>query len=489
MSDKYIFLTGATGLLGSYLLKDLLKADRRCVVVVRANRFENAVQRIESILARFEQEVGFVLPRPVVLEGDLSQPEFGLKKEEQEWVRKHCDTMLHNAASLSFQVDEKTNEPYRSNVEGTRNVLEFCRKTGIRQFHHVSTAYVAGLRTGLCRESELDVGQEFGNDYENSKVQAEKLVRAAGFLDSLTTYRPSIIIGDSQTGYTSTYHGFYTPLKIVHSFIRSEVIDGTPFLGVIGMTGTERKHFVPVDWVSEASVRILTTPALHDKVYHLTPLRPITSKTTLRVFEDALKRFVKEKGNHSRGDAAKTQDSISNFNMSMLGEMFREQMEVYKAYWRDDPSFDRTNIEAALPNCPCPNVHYAMLIRLSLFALRNGFGWPRSQPILPNYRVCDVMSKHIGSDRSVKNAAYRLGLQVNGPGGSGWTVVCDSRGQIADCAAGLPVDGTPLVYMNVETFRRMTGGGLSLTDALRLGAVHVENPDHVRQFETLFAFL
>ena len=78
-------------------------------------------------------------------------------------------------------VTEETEEPYLSNLNGTRNVLEFCSKTDIREFHHVSTAYVCGTRRGRILESELDVGQEHGNDYEISKFESEQLVRAQVF--------------------------------------------------------------------------------------------------------------------------------------------------------------------------------------------------------------------------------------------------------------------------------------------------------------------
>ncbi|MDR1289573.1 MAG: SDR family oxidoreductase, partial [Planctomycetaceae bacterium] len=90
MDNKYIFITGTTGLLGAYLLKDLLLAGRACAVVVRPSRFENGCQRIESILARFESDNGIVLPRPVVFEGDLSKPMFGFKENEIAWLREHC---------------------------------------------------------------------------------------------------------------------------------------------------------------------------------------------------------------------------------------------------------------------------------------------------------------------------------------------------------------------------------------------------------------
>ena len=163
-----------------------------------------------------------MLPRPVVLEGDLSEIDLGLDNRTLDWIEGHCTAVFHNAASLVFRGDDPDGEPYLSNVEGTRRILELCRCTGIRQYHHVSTAYVCGLRNGRILESDVDVGQTAGNVYEKTKLQAEMLVRSAasahgGWLDPPTIYRPSIIVGDSQTGYTTTYHGFYAPLKLAHT--------------------------------------------------------------------------------------------------------------------------------------------------------------------------------------------------------------------------------------------------------------------------------
>ncbi len=191
-------------------------------VLVRPSKSESARQRVETLLRHWELALETVLPRPVVLEGDLSEIDLGLDNRTLDWIEGHCTAVFHNAASLVFRGDDPDGEPYLSNVEGTRRILELCRCTGIRQYHHVSTAYVCGLRNGRILESDVNVGQTAGNVYEKTKLQAEMLVRSAasahgGWLDPPTIYRPSIIVGDSQTGYTTTYHGFYAPLKLAHT--------------------------------------------------------------------------------------------------------------------------------------------------------------------------------------------------------------------------------------------------------------------------------
>src|SRR4051812_4902849 len=198
----YLLLTGATGLLGSYLLRDLLAAGTKMAVLVRSTRFASAQERIETALERWERQAGHSLPRPVVLEGNLSSPDLGLGDAGIRWAARNCDSFMHNAASLTFHGEGPDSEPWKSNLHGTRNVLEFCRAAGVRKFFHVSTAYVCGLREDRVYENQLDVGQVHGNDYEISKTQSETLVRTADFLDNPTVYRPGIIFGDAKTGYT-----------------------------------------------------------------------------------------------------------------------------------------------------------------------------------------------------------------------------------------------------------------------------------------------
>ena len=179
---NYCLLTGATGLVGGFLLRYLLDADVSIAVPVRATRSESPAARIDAVMRRWEELSGCSLRRPVVLEGDLCKPFLGLDRDSRRWIANHCDRVVHNGASMTFRENQRTGEPFRTNVDGVRNLLDVCQDAGIRQFHHVSTAYICGLRTGRVLETELDLGQENGNVYEKSKMVGEKLVRGAEFL-------------------------------------------------------------------------------------------------------------------------------------------------------------------------------------------------------------------------------------------------------------------------------------------------------------------
>ncbi|MFM8734158.1 MAG: SDR family oxidoreductase [Pirellulales bacterium] len=379
MSDPTacILLTGATGLLGRFLLRDLSAQGRQVAVLVRGGKTADAQSRVEDLLRDWREVAGVEVPRPRVLPGDITQLGLGLSEANREWVAAHVDEVVHSAASLSFDHREADGEPYASNVGGTANVLELCRTAGIRRLHHVSTAYVCGLRRGRVLESELDIGQTPGNDYERSKIESERAVRAATFLDVLTVYRPSIIVGDLIHGFTNTFHGFYKPLRIVQPFVESFLqasLESGSLLDVLGMSGTECKNLVPVDWVSAVMARIILDPALHGSTYHLTSTRPTSVGLLCRVFEQMVVEMAE------RPNAAGGSKPASGFDPAILARLFSDQMQVYRAYWRDDPDFDSSATRRAVPDLASPAIDEPTIRRLCRFAIETGFRWPPAKP-------------------------------------------------------------------------------------------------------------
>ncbi len=371
--SPFILLTGATGLLGRFLLHDLSAQGRRVAVLVRGAKTIGAEARVDELLCDWREVAGVEVPRPVILEGDVRSPGLGLPASAQEWVAANVGEVVHSAASLAFDRRESDGEPYASNVGGTANVLAFCRTAGLRRLHHVSTAYVCGLRRGRVFETELDVGQTSGNDYERSKLESERAVRDADWLDVRTVYRPSIVVGDLVHGFTSTFHGFYKPLRIVQPFVESFLLaslEPGSLLDVLGMTGAERKNLVPVDWVSAVMTRIICDPSLHGGTYHLASTRPTSVGLLCRVFEEMVVEMAE------RPKAAGVRAPASACDAAVLARLFGDQMEVYRAYWRDDPEFDVTATSRAVPDLPAPPLDEATLRRLCRFAIDAGFRWP-----------------------------------------------------------------------------------------------------------------
>jgi nucleoside-diphosphate-sugar epimerase len=152
--------------------------------------------------------------------------------------------VIHSAATVRF--DHPLDVARRINVGGTERVLGLARAVGrrgsLKGFTYIGTAFVAGTRRGAVTEDELDVGQAFRNTYERTKCEAEKLVRAAMDDVPAVIARPSIIVGDSHTGITTSFKTIYWPLK-VYAKHRWRTVPGDPEAIV---------DIVPVDFVADA---------------------------------------------------------------------------------------------------------------------------------------------------------------------------------------------------------------------------------------------
>ena len=436
---SYLLLSGPTGLLGEYLLKDLLIANRNVAVLCRHAPGAHATDRIEDLISRWEAILGFALPRPMVIHSDITEPRAGVSDADIDWMRKHCDSFLHNAASLTFDANRDDGEPWRSNLLGTQNAIEVCKMCEIETIFHVSTAYVCGRRSGRILESELDCGQSFATEYEASKCASELAWKDAAFAN-LTILRPAIIVGDSETGYTSTYHGFYAPLKSLSALLTQmgkkggagEKVPIGPMLAALGLTGTETKNFVPVDWVSRLIVSIVNERQAWNSVYHLTPEHRVKALDVALAIQNSLDRFflrnsetvssgpsVKPAG--MNGNHASPSSSIDTANKWVsLGNAFAEQVSAYQEYWRDDPVFDASNRNRFAATKPtldlsCPVLTQDLLEKLCDFALEHGFGWPKRRIVGAANRLADwLLEKGIAAGNIV---SAEVQLNALGPGG------------------------------------------------------------------------
>lgn len=471
---KYLLLTGATGLLGEYLLRDLTRVGVRLAVVARGSGRRSAVSRIEAIFGKLETAERRCLPRPVVLEGDLHQPRFGLDRKSVKWIGEHCDRFLHNAASLQFLADSKTGEPYRSNVDGTRHMLELCRETGIGCLHHVSTAYVCGGRRGLIQESDPIDEVSAGNDYEISKIRSEQMIQefaSEGNLNQLTIYRPAIIVGDHRTGYTSTFHGFYVPLQLAGAIrAASHGQRGLPpelLMGSLGLTGNEQKNFVPVDWVSEviASGVADSSGRFISQTLHLVPGRRVSVGEMTSAIVDALA---------DAGAETKQGSSVDlNADASSFLDFFKKQMQVYQAYWRDDPEFDCSTTTALLPDLPCPTVDHASMLRLCRYAIKTNYGARRGLPAPEVSRIGSVLS--LGDEITASDGVNRLGCCITGAGGGDFELRWS--GNRFNILRGLPQQRCLGLRMNRPTFDRLATGELTTATAIRRGCIAITDSD------------
>lgn len=373
-SSRYLLLTGATGLIGSQLLARLLRRHVPICVLVRSNDRQSERCRIESILKRFETSWGQRLARPTILVGDLTHPDLGLSHSDYKILANECSSVIHLAASLSFRPASRsaTNEPYRTNVDGTRELLSLCAHTGIDNFHYVSTAYVCGSHADTFCEDELEIGQSFSNDYEHSKLLAERLLRSSDALTRLTVYRPSIVIDTTGNSPSSPDRTIYVALSLYRTMSKKFglMADGN-WYEFLGCTGVERKNLVEASWVADVIDGIVENESLHGRTYNLTSQYGTSVQDIEAAFKQVIGRAESPDISTDRSQVARAEtaqphrpvrrepnagakllafskNAITRGARTVAGTIAGPYLETFSPYFRNDPVFDRRNLNHAL---------------------------------------------------------------------------------------------------------------------------------------------
>lgn len=164
-----ILVTGATGYLGSHIIKELVKFPNPIYCLIRSE------QRFERSCAYYGiEKTQQIIP----ILGDVTEPSFGLSVEQYKMLEGNVSSVFHVAASVSHAGN--TEKSYKINVEGTERVIDFCKSTGA-QMYHMSSFAVTGFGTdNPLTEDVLDIGQIITeNPYIQTKYQAEEKVLKA----------------------------------------------------------------------------------------------------------------------------------------------------------------------------------------------------------------------------------------------------------------------------------------------------------------------
>ena len=181
-------VTGATGYVGRVLVRHLLESGDSVCVLIRGDE-ASAQRRVSELFPGYRSRYG---DRFIVLAGDVTLPSLGI--QPLAGLGQGNLNVWHAAANLSFREDDRA-LVMRTNVDGTRNVVNFANQHASR-LYHVSTAFVCGDAKPVFREDDLDVGQGFHNWYESSKFLAEKLVREECDTEYVV-FRPSVVVGEA----------------------------------------------------------------------------------------------------------------------------------------------------------------------------------------------------------------------------------------------------------------------------------------------------
>lgn len=264
-NSETLFITGFPGFIADRLLERLARNDCRFILLVQPA----FIPRAKEEIARIAQLSGKTVDDFEIVTGDISQPGLALAPADTERTREQTTRVFHLAAVYDLAVEREL--AMRVNVGGTRNVVEFARSMPrLRQFHHVSTCYVAGKREGVILETELRHDAGYRNFYEESKYLSEMEVDSVKHEMPVTIHRPSVVCGDSKTGETAKYDGVY---YLIHYLLSWPSV-----LSLINI-GNHRVslNLVPVDFVVDAMAALAFEERTIGKTLQLADPAPLST--------------------------------------------------------------------------------------------------------------------------------------------------------------------------------------------------------------------
>lgn len=275
---KKIFLTGATGFLGIYLLRELLQETEATVeCLVRAQSPEKAMERLRRQWTWYFGENDWDdTGRVTAVPGDLSRSRFGLEPKRFEQLSREIDVIFHAAADVRHFGEY--DHFYAVNVKGVEQILSLLRWGKEKSLHHVSTVGVRGTSPGIeFREGDLDVGQQLDTPYARTKFLAEKAVRKAMESGSCATiHRVGFVAADSHTGKFQQNIDDNAMYRYMKAILHMGV---APYLPAVPL------DFIPVNYVAQAIVAFAGSSEWAGKTTHLVNPVPIMHYDLIRSFQ------------------------------------------------------------------------------------------------------------------------------------------------------------------------------------------------------------
>lgn len=339
-------VTGATGFVGSAILLDLLaRTDAPLFGLVRPTADMSPTLRLRGVLHELADAYALgdavhaaIDARIEAVAGDVWEPHCGVA----EVASLRGAVVWHCAASLQYQ-DRHREQIFRTNVDGTRHLVQLAEAAGASRVYMLSTAYVAGSRTGRILP-EAARAEHVNNHYERSKIEAEGQLAALSMPHWIL--RPAIVIGHSRTLHALNFNGMYGFVRGLTKF-RSALERMQP--GLAGRMQVQLRAaaegplgLVAVDHVAQDAVGLFLVDA-EPGIYHLVNPTPPSIR-------EAIEHAFDLTGLHPPTFVG------LDAELSSIDARLADAVDFYNAYIQYPKHFDRSSTEAALGKSVSPGV-------------------------------------------------------------------------------------------------------------------------------------
>ncbi|MGI9055548.1 MAG: SDR family oxidoreductase [Pyrinomonadaceae bacterium] len=274
--NETIFSTGFPGFIAERLVERLATVDTQFFLLVQPHFVEKAMNAVK----RIAEQTNTPLENFAIIEGDITRKNLGITDDDLATIRIETTDIFHLAAV--YDLDVKKDLAFAVNVEGTKNLNDFVKSLwNFRRYNYISTCYVAGKRKGEILETELEHDAGFRNFYEETKYLAEVSVEEMKEKYPVTIFRPSVVVGDSETGETTKYDGIYHLI---------EYLQKSPNLLRLVNVGNKnvRLNLVPVDFVVEGIAALSKDDATIGKTIALADPDPLTTAQMFDLIAEVL---------------------------------------------------------------------------------------------------------------------------------------------------------------------------------------------------------
>lgn len=365
-----IFLTGATGFLGAFLLRELLeKTQIDIYCLVRAANTDLGKIRLRKKLESYGLWQEEFHSRIIPVIGDLAKPLFGLSPKQFQNLAQQIDVIYHSGALLNYVYPYEQLKPI--NVLGTQEILRLATQVKTKLLHYISSIAVfessAYKQQIVTEKDELTHSENIYLTYSQSKWVAERLVRIAGERGlPVNIYRPPLISGDSQTG---TWNTDDIVCRMIKAGIQMKCLPDLDFI----------LDIAPVDYVSRGIVNLSQQQTL-GKTFHLNNPQPLHWQQLIKYIQSigyeveqiSYQNWQQKINKEIVGDRHNPLYPLLPFLSKQWSEEKLTILEIYEQPRRPQINCQKTLDAFTNPSIKCPPVTLQLLnTYFSYFATSN----------------------------------------------------------------------------------------------------------------------